>query len=403
MNLKATLGAIALVTSTVAGAQSFPEAMAAARRNDPVYQQRQGDVQLEQLNVKQARLAYLPSASLSYQQQPLGGTSTAWASQLSISQPLFDYDKLMQLKQAGPLDARTEAVARSFEEDLARRVFRSMAEIIIARETLRSLDGQIQNLETQTQRARRMRELGQGTVTEISDYDVRLASARANQLTTNSRLHSAERAFALITGVDPATDTIDVEAIYPKGALQPLAWFRTQASSRNTALETARRNVELSELNVKRSRAEYFPKLNGYAAYSKTQGFPGKDDERVGLTVGVPLNAGTLLSTSKAVVDLRKARDAERYAQDFANNEAERLYASLISSQRELEIRQQVIDNGKLAVEGNLRGYQAGIRSNIDVITAIQNLADAEIALITSRLSLASNYLELEILRGAPP
>jgi outer membrane protein TolC len=45
----------------------------------------------------------------------------------------------------------------------------------------------------------------------------------------------------------------------------------------------------------------------------------------------------------------------------------------------------------------------AGIRSNIDVITAIQNLADAEIALITSRLSLASNYLELEILRGAPP
>jgi outer membrane protein TolC len=70
------------------------------------------------------------------------------------------------------------------------------------------------------------------------------------------------------------------------------------------------------------------------------------------------------------------------------------------SLKNELTIREQAIDNAKLAVEGNLKGYQGGIRSNIDVVTSIQNLADAEVALVNSRVSLATSYLDLELLRA---
>jgi protease secretion system outer membrane protein len=278
-----------------------------------------------------------------------------------------------------------------------------MATIVLARETLRALAVQIQNLEGQTQRAKRMRELGQGTVTEVSDFEVRLASARANQQKTVNDLHSAERAFILLTGLEPQAEKIDVDAVFPQDALQAREWYRSEAQRSNPTLEQARRTLELAEINLRRSRAEYLPKVTGVVSYGKTEGFPAGDDARIGVNLAVPLDANYLLSNSRAGVELRRAQDAARYASEFVVNETERLYATVLSLQREVAIREQVITNAQLAVEGNLKGYQGGIRSNTDVVTAIQNLADAEVALVNSRLALAASFLDLEIVRGVTP
>jgi protease secretion system outer membrane protein len=100
------------------------------------------------------------------------------------------------------------------------------------------------------------------------------------------------------------------------------------------------------------------------------------------------------------VVELRRARDAERYAEELVTNETQRLHSQVAYLQREIVLREQVIENAKLAVEGNLKGYQGGVRSNIDVVLAIQNQADAEVNLVNSQMTLLTSYLELEILRG---
>jgi len=390
-----------IVASSALPAQTFPEALAAARRNDAIYSQRQGEVQLERLQARQAKLAYLPSVGIGYRESDVG--NTAWTSEATLTQPILDYDRWQQLRQSRPLSQRADATAREVEQDLARRVFQAMANVILARETLRALGVQVQNLEGQTARAKRMREMGQGTVTEISDFEVRLAAARANQLKTSSDLHSAERAFILLTGIEPQVDRINVDAVFPKGPLQQREWYREQVLRGNLAVELSRRNVELAEINLKRARAEYLPKVTGFVSYGKTEGFPAADDARIGVNLAVPLNTGYLLSSSRAGVELRRARDAARYAEEFVANETERLHAQVAAVQREVTIREQVIDNAKLAVEGNLKGYQGGIRSNIDVVTAIQNLTDAEVALVSSRLNLASSFLNLEILRGVTP
>jgi protease secretion system outer membrane protein len=388
---------LALAADTLP-AQTFPEALAAARRNDPLYAQRQADVQLERLQARQARLSYLPSVGIGYRESDAG--TSGWTTDAVLAQPLFDFDRLMQFRQGKPLDQRADASAKAVEQDLSRRVLKSMSDIIRARETLRALNVQIQNLEGQTQRAKRMRELGQGTLTEVSDFEVRLAAARANQLSTNNALHTAERAFILLTGIEPQAERITLESVFPKGALQPLEWYRSGALRDNPTLELARRNTQLAEINVSRARSQYLPTVTGFVSYGKAEGAPGVDDTRIGVNLAVPLNTGYVLSSSRAVVELRRARDAERYAEELVTNETQRLHSQVAYLQREIVLREQVIENAKLAVEGNLKGYQGGVRSNIDVVLAIQNQADAEVNLVNSQMTLLNSYLELEILRG---
>lgn len=380
-------------------AQSFEEALSAARRNDPIYAQRQAEVQLTRLQARQAKLAYIPAATVGYSESDFN--QSARDISVGVSQPLFDYDRFLQVRQARPLEQKADASAIEVEQDLAQRVFRSMAQLVLNRETRRALDVQIESLEAQTRRAIRMRELGQGTVTEVSDFEVRLATARANALTTTNNLRSAERAFVLLTGLEPQTAEVNLDPLLPPAMLPTLEDFRREVATGNTTLEQARRDLELAELNLRRARAEFWPKISGFASYAKTEGFPGESDSRIGVSLAVPLDANYFFSNSRASVELRRTRDIARFTEAFILTELERLYATVTSLQGETVIRERAIANARLAVEGNLKGYEGGIKSNIDVVTSIQNLTDAEVALVTSKLALASSYLDLSLLGGA--
>lgn len=384
-----------------ASAQSFTEAVAAARRNDPIYASRLAEVDNTRLTATQLKLSYIPSLGVSYNESDVGTSAKTWG--VGASQPIFNYDLWLQMRQAKPFEQRADAQARAIDHDLQQRVYRTMAEIIRNRETLKSIDGRIGALEQQTQRARRMRELGQGTVTEVSDFEVQLAIAKADRLATLNALLTAERAFTLLTGIEAVVPSVTVDEVRRRGALREVAWYVTRAQAQNPQLQQARRDVEIAEINLKRSRAEYLPKVTGFANYAKSEGLPGVDDARVGISLSVPLNSNYILSSSRSAVDLRRVRETTRYAEESITSETLRLHATVRSLEQEVGVREQIIESAKLAVEGNLKGYQGGVKSNIDVVTAIQNLANAEVALANSRLALGAAILDLQLIGGGEP
>jgi outer membrane protein TolC len=51
-----------------------------------------------------------------------------------------------------------------------------------------------------------------------------------------------------------------------------------------------------------------------------------------------------------------------------------------------------------LALEGNIKSYQGGVKSNIDVVTSYQNLADAETALVNSEVARTETLLTIRLL-----
>jgi protease secretion system outer membrane protein len=253
-----------------------------------------------------------------------------------------------------------------------------------------------------------MRELGQGTITEVSDFEVRLAVAQANRVSQQNALQTALRSFTLITGLQARPEAVSVaDAVQgPPPRPDDLAYVDRVRDGTATVV-SARQSLALQEIATKRTRSQYLPQLSAIASRGQTAGAASSyTDTRIGLTLNTPLGAGQIYSYQRAATELVRAQENLRFAQDNAGNEALRLLLAAQSLDVEVEIRRRAVASAKLALDGNLKSYQGGVKTNIDVVTSYQNLADTEVALTNSELTRVETQLGLRLLdpaNGPPP
>jgi protease secretion system outer membrane protein len=160
----------------------------------------------------------------------------------------------------------------------------------------------------------------------------------------------------------------------------------------------ARLNLRLAEIAAKRVPAQYAPQLQAQAVRTHISGSDTASVSRVGFVLTAPLGANPYYDYQRAAADLLRAQENLRFAQDTQGNEATRLFTAIRSYRDEVQMRQQAVEAAKLAVEANVKSYQGGVKTNIDVVTSYQNLADAETALVNSSISLSESQIRLRLL-----
>jgi outer membrane protein TolC len=389
-----------------AQAQSFKESLVAAERSDAQFAAALAGVGGRRVQVAEAKAAYYPVANVSYARSDVGTGGSNRA--ITVTQPLLNYDSYLNLQQVDPLAGLVSAEERQARNDLQQRLFKAMSEIIRNREAIRATGVQVEGLETQLRRSQRMRELGQGTITEVSDFEVRLAVAQANRVSQQNALQTALRSFTLITGLQARPEAVSVaDAVQgPPPRPDDLAYVDRVRDGTATVV-SARQSLALQEIATKRTRSQYLPQLSAIASRGQTAGAASSyTDTRIGLTLNTPLGAGQIYSYQRAATELVRAQENLRFAQDNAGNEALRLLLAAQSLDVEVEIRRRAVASAKLALDGNLKSYQGGVKTNIDVVTSYQNLADTEVALTNSELTRVETQLGLRLLdpaNGPPP
>lgn len=396
----AGLMAVGCLWAAAVQAQTFREALGAAEKADAQFTAALAGVANRKVQVLEARSAFYPSASVSYSRADLTGGGGAGYG-LTVTQPILSYDRYLTLQQADPTSVLALVEEREARAALGLRVFKVMAEMIRAREGIRSLDVQIEGLDTQLKRARRMRELGQGTVTEVSDFEVRMAVAEANRINQRSTLEAAQRSFTLLTGLQADPQRVSVADAAGTQAREEAAYVARVRDGAN-AVVSARQAVRLQEIAVKRVRAEFLPQLLGTASTGRVAGATGTTtDTRVGLTLSAPIGVSQWYGNQKAGIELQRTQENLRFAQQNAASDGLRLLRSAAALEIEVEIRRRAVEAARFALEGNIKSYQGGVKSNIDVVTSYQNLADTEVALVNSELLRTEANLNLRLLDPA--
>ena len=399
----AALAACLLLMSGGAFAQSFQQAFAAAQKADAQYVAAIANVTNRRLQGDEARAAFYPSASVNYSQADLGISGTPVYG-VTVTQPLLSYDRYLTRQQVAPIGVLADAEQRQARVELSLRVFKAMADIVRNREAIRATSVQIEGLETQLRRAQRLRELGQGTITEVSDFAVRLAVAQANRLSQQSALDAAMRSFTLVTGLQADSARIDVSDAADALKASEDEAFVSRVRDTAGPVVAARKGVELQEIAAKRVLAQYLPQVVAVAGSGRRAGASGSyTDTRVGLSVTAPLGASPFYANQRALNDLERLREQLRFAQDTASNEARRLIASARSLDTEVAIRRHAVDAARLALEANIRSYEGGVKSNIDVVLSYQNVADTQTALANSQVSRVEALLNLRLLDPDQP
>jgi protease secretion system outer membrane protein len=389
-------GFLSAVASVAAHAQTFEQAVSAARKTDAQYTTQQAAVQGLRAQAGQASTIFFPYAGMSYNRSDLsqGGVTTRV---VSVTQPLISYDRYLTLKQSDPLVAQADAQEKQADNDLVLRVFTAMAEIVRNRESIRAMGVQIAGLQEQLNRALRMRELGQGTVTEVSDFDARLAIAQANQVSVKNTLQVAERNFTMLTGLHADVASLSVEPTAPWQDERSFDELLVKARDIAPSIKTARSILDQAEIASQRLKAQYLPQVSAQAVRAEYSGRP-TTVSNVSITLSAMLGAASYYDEKKASAEIYRAQENLRYADELMVTELTRVFVAVRSYRDEVAIRQRAVQAAKVAVDANVKSYQGGIKTNSDVLTSYQNLADTEMALVTARLAQNEAGLRLKLI-----
>lgn len=391
------LAVSATFVSTNACALDLVEAYQRARTYDPQFQGAVAERDAGQFGASQAKSAYYPEASYSRSQLQ---TQSTPVQTITITQPVLSMDRYATLRQAEPRANFANATFQAREQELSQRVLKAVTELIRAREAAVLNEAKISNFERQSARAKRLFELGQGTITDLRDIQVKFEQAKANQINLLVARSAAERVFTSLTGVVPAKTDFNLPANHFPVPLPALDEFKTQLEQNNPQLTASRQTERISELEAQRVKGSMYPTVS--MAHSRSS-YSGTTINNTGFTVSLPLNAGNYYSSGSASANAVKAKEERRLAEEKARVELERLHGLVAAGQDAIKIKRSAIDSAELSVEANQKSYDAGVRSNIDVVNSIQVLFEVKNDYVQAITQQAENFMSLLMLAGREP
>ncbi len=363
--------AVALVAVAWAGQAAAIDLVAdyqKALSYDPTYQTALAEFQANQASATQARVAYLPEASLSNQRLDTDVTTRQTA---RVTQPLVDLGRLATLRQASPRQGYAEATLLAKQHDLAMRLLKGANAIILANENLKLNAAKIAALDQQLLAAKRKLELGQGTVTDLRDIEVKTAQAKSQQLSYKTALNVATKQYAAITGEQPKTQQFVLEQKDRTLKLQPVQDYIDLALQNSPALQATRFSERVAELELEKSTGALLPTIS--ATYNKSKAGDTVNSYH-GVLVNMPLQAGSYYARQSTHANYLKAKEATRDSEEKTRVEVERLREQIETGLEALTIQKDAIAAAELSLEANQKSYEGGVRSTVDILNATQTV-----------------------------
>lgn len=389
--------ALGLAMTSHALATSLVDDYRDALRADATYATATADVEIQRIQAQIAGMAFYPQARLSLTQLD---TDRASRSTIALVQPLISWDRWLTLQERSPREAAAQARLDVSQSELALRVFRAVLSLTDAREKVRLNANTVQALEVQELGARRAFELGQGTVTDLRDTQLRLAQARSQTFVLQAALEAANRQYNAVVGRPPMAQHYPLSTGPVRFAVPDLTAALDRARSLNPSIRAASVGVRLSELAQRRASAQFVPSVNAVAQRSESGGNT-INSSQFALRLEVPITAASVMQRSAAAVEVRRSQDAERDARLRVELEVERLHAQVSAAQAELAVRREAVQAAALSVEANEQSFKGGVRSKIDVLNALQAQFQAQADLAAAQLRLGEALLSLQLACGA--
>jgi outer membrane protein TolC len=376
---QATLGALAAVawTGPVAAADliaDFQKAMS----YDPVFQTAIAERQANQASAMQARVSYLPEASLSNQRMDSDAKDRQTA---RITMPLIDAAKFATFRQAEPRSGFAEATYVVKTQELAIRLLKAANAIILANENLALNEAKMAALDQQALAAKKKLELGQGTVTDLRDIEVKAAQAKGQQLSYKTALTIAVKQYAAITGEAPKVKDFVLEQRDRKLALKTTLQYVDAALQVNPALQAVRFSERVAELEVEKSTGSLLPTISATYNNSKSGDVTTSYS---GMVVNMPLQLGSYFARQSVQANYLKAKEATRDSEEKTRVEVEKLREQVETGFEVLAVQKSAIAAAELSLEANIKSYAGGVRSAVDILNATQTVFQVKSDYVTT-------------------
>jgi outer membrane protein len=352
--------------------------------------------------IPQGRAGLLPSLSLSanttYNDAEVrfrgGGLPTTDRSfnsnayQLQLTQPVFRWQNWVQYDQAKLQVVQAEALYESSRQDLIVRVAQAYFDVLLAEFSLQVARSQKEAISQQLEQAKKNFEVGVATITDTHEAQARYDLAVAGEIAAESDLEVRRHALRVIIGQEPeGLKPLAADVTITRPQPESIQKWVESAESANYAVQFQQAAADVAAKEIERSRAGHYPTLDAVATYGRSAtgaslaGATGVGNETtagtIGLQFALPLYQGGAVSSrereaaalrDKALQDLEAARRS-------AAQSARQAYVGVTSGLAQVSALKAAVVSSESALESNKLGYEVGVRINIDVLNAQQQLS----------------------------
>ena len=332
---------------------------------------------------------------------------------VTLTQPLFNWQNFQVYREAGFKAAQAEATFGQATQDLIVRVAQAYFDVLASQDSLTFIQGQKAAISEQLAQAKRNFEVGTATITDTHEAQARFDLATSQEIAAQGDLEFKKRALQQIVGkfperLDPLKADIELNAPQPNS----MEDWASAAASQGHPVRAQEAALEIAGREIERVRAGHLPTLNivgstGTSASAISSGGVGNTPSDttsriIGLQLAIPLYAGGNVSSlvRQAVANREKAlQDLESLRRTSALS-ARQSYLGVTNGMAQVKALEAALVSSRSALDSNKLGYEVGVRINIDVLNAQQQLFSTLRDLSRARYDAILNSLRLKAAAG---
>jgi outer membrane protein len=399
-------------------AENLTEVYRSALAYDAPYAAAQASYQAAKEKLPQARAGLLPNASLNangrYNDVETSIPSSAdfnshgWG--ISAAQPIYRGQNLVAYDQAKVSVQLAENQFKTAGQDLILRTARAYFDVLLAQDSLSFIGAQKAAITEQLASAKRNFEVGTATITDTHEAQARFDLATAQEIAAQNDLEVKRRALHTLTG-KPVEKLAPLagKPILVSPAPQNMDEWVNQSQSGNLQVLIRQQARQIADKEIDRARAGHHPTLDLTASYNDNynQNFgAGQIDSKstvLGLELSLPIYQGGLTSSQvrEAVANKEKARQELEDALRNAALQTRQAYLNVTSTEAQVKALEAALSSSEKSLESTQLGLQVGVRTNVDVLNAQQQVFSAKKDLASARYNFLLSVLNLKAAAGS--
>jgi outer membrane protein len=336
-----------------------------------------------------------------------------YAYSVNLTQPLFNWQSFMVYKEAGFKVAQAEASFGQAAQDLIVRVAQAYFDVLASQDSLAFIRAQKVAISEQLAQAKRNFEVGTATIVDTHEAQSRYDLGVSQEIAAESDLEIKRQTLRQIIGTLPN----GLNALKPEVALVPpepsnMEKWVEAAEHTNFAVQGQAAAVEVADREVERIRAGHLPSVNlvanvgqnssSFSTVSFTTTATDVVYRQIGVQLAIPLYAGGNVNSlvRQAIANQDKARQDLENARRTAALSARQSYLGVTNGTAQVKALDQALVSSQSSLDSNKLGYEVGVRINIDVLNAQQQLFSTKRDLSKARYDTIMAGLRLRAAAG---
>lgn len=358
-----------------------------AQDNDPTFAAARATLDAGREKMPQGRAGLLPTLSLSgnttWNENQILNRDYNYNSngyQLTLSQPLLRWQNWVTYDQSKLQVAQAEANFLQARQDLILRVAQAYFDVNYATANLQAVRANKTAITQQLEAAKKNFEVGTTTITDTHEAQARYDLALAQEVAAENDLAVKQYALESIIGKDPgelAQPRRDTPLTPPQPA--DMAQWVSAAEKDSIVVQVQQAAAEIAAREVDKQRAGHYPTVDLVVNQGTSKSFSSltgstidTDFKNAGIQFSIPLfqGGGTVSRQREAAANRSAAQSALEAAKRNSAQAARQYYLGVVNGLSQVKALQAALISSQSALESNKLGYEVGVRINIDVLNA---------------------------------